>query len=120
MLLFGLSTIDFIEQNNRCYVLPNDNKKRLALVAADFSEHGDHALTGIRLTPMWRAYPSTTQTGYTIAKCVAAVFCNSIANSLLNTRNKKHIPFSIEFLQSQLEDIVQKTNESNANYDVFF
>ena len=114
-----LKVLDFMKENNRCYIFPTKEGRRFSLIASSFSEHlfhDDHSLQPLRRDINWNKRTTTTPTGDIVSRCMGAVLCNSVANSMLNMQSEQHIPFEMSELREQLELIVQKINETEADY----
>ncbi len=101
----------FMTKNNRCFVLRDKNILRLA--SSEFHIHsvGDHTLKDLTRDENWETSTSLSKAGDHVSKCIACALCNSVANSILNQRSKKLIPFSLSELQKQLESVVKPLNE---------
>lgn len=106
-----LENMQFINESDRCYVMPDENK--ISLVASTFSNSGsydDHTMTPLKRTENWGKHESATPTGDVVSKCVGASLCNAVANSILNLKSEKHIPFKLEELREQLDLVCKKIN----------
>lgn len=97
--------------NNRCYVLPAENK--IKLISSNFSneDYGNHGIAFLKRTNDWTSEKQITTSGDCVARCIAAALCNSVANSLKNRSNDQFINFDIEELRYQLEEICIKVNQ---------
>lgn len=105
---------EFYNTHERCYVMQEcDNELRLVtspLRAGD--KHKDHAITQFRRAKDGSRDINATKTGDYVSKCMAYALYHSVSNSQANAQTSEYIPFNMQGLRSNLENIVRPLNES--------
>ncbi len=101
----------FYSHNERCYVLRNENEIHLATSQLHTGGDNEHSIGEFFRDMNWNHHKNMTMAGDAVSRCLAAALCNAVANSIMNRSSSSLIEFDIEYLQTQLEEIVQKLNK---------
>lgn len=105
-----IESYNYINDSDRCYVMRESN--RISLIAGNFrNKADDHSFTTIKRGKNWKMLVDSTPTGEVVSKCASCALCNAVANSMINIKAEKHVPFNIDELVSQLQLITAKINE---------
>ena len=108
-----MASYAFINDSDRCYIFPEGN--RISLIAGNLKNNAnDHSFANIKRGKDWTILDDSTPTGEAVSRCASCALCNSVANSMLNIKSKKHIPLNINELTAQMEEATAQINELTA------
>lgn len=110
--------VQFFTKNERCIVMLEGNTLSLAVSPLskeeDLDTNPEHKLSNLRRDESNYLLSRETATiaGDYASKSLLIVVVNSIANAMLNCRQKGFTPLSLEELKLQIEEVVKKLNSS--------
>lgn len=102
----------FYQKNERVFVVKDSAEESIYLATScPFDAYWwDHDVMFIPRDKDYKALERATKVGDYVSRCLLSALCNSVANSILNSRSDKLIPFDLEELKLQLEEVVKELN----------
>lgn len=102
----------FFLENNRVYIVPNGKTIHLATSYPFDKTWVDHSMGFASRDENYKVDKNATIVGDYVSRCILCALCNSVANSIMNSKSEEFIPFDLNELISQLQNIVRMLNSS--------
>ena len=86
----------FYDNNQRCFVVRDGNRLGVACSGLQKDSYDDHSIDVIARNKDWSKLDGASDAGDYVSRCIACALCNSVANSLLNQKIERFVPFALE------------------------
>ncbi len=117
--MVGQEVQRFYEKNNRVFIVKDKDEIYLAPSMPLDQYWWEHGSKFISRNEEYKANSNATEVGDYVSRCLLCALCNSVANAILNNNSDKIIPFDLDELKLQLEDVVRDFNSKETiSYDV--